>query len=408
MNFIIFEDENFKDLYPLNILRSNHFLKCGALTLSEKLRSSLPENSEVSITCREDLFELMKINSSSAEASTDAAASEETIFINSAVIFKDNILETLAHDIPAGSYLVSGGKVIFAKLLSEHPIHAKGILKEKYFKKAGLKKIDDKNYDISGKINIIDHPWDLVRFLQEELPNDLRIIIKNNKIIKLPSNHGVYCNRKLPEYFSADISKGDIVIEENAVIEPFVFIKGPCYLGKDTLVKSGTKIYGPVVIGNGSKVAGEISSSIFHANVNKQHDGFVGNSYLSEFVNFGADTVTSNLKNNYSIVRVQHYGKEHNTGLQFLGSIIGDHTKAGINTMFNTGTIAGIFSNIAGGGFPEKFIKDFSWVISGKKPQKYKLDEALKTAKTVMLRKGIEMNTEYEAQVKRAHKDLAL
>ena len=407
MNFIIFEDEYFRDLYPLNILRSNHFLKCGALTLSEKIKASLPHGSEASITCREDLFELMKLISNSVEAKTDVEPNSETIFINSAVIFKDNILETLAHDIPAGSYLVSGDKVIFAKLLSDHPVHSKGILKEKFFKKAGLKKIDDKTYDISGKISIIHHPWDLIRYLPDQLPKDLEVIIKNNKINKLPSNKGVYCNHKLPEFFAVNTEPGDIVIEESAVIEPYVFIKGPCYIAKNTLIKSGTKIYGPVVIGEGCKVAGEISGSIFHANANKQHDGFIGNSYISEFANLGADTVTSNLKNNYSIVRVNHYGKEHNTGMQFLGSIIGDHTKAGINTMFNTGTIAGIFANIAGGGFPEKFIKDFSWTISGKKAQRYKLTEAMRTAKAVMTRRGFEMSTEYEYLVNRAFKDLA-
>lgn len=406
MNFIIFEDEFFKDLYPLNILRSNHFLKCGALTLTEKIKARFPENSEASIICREDLFELMKKNSSSAEAKHDAAANEETIYINSSVIFSDDILETLVHDIPAGSYLLSEGKVIIAKLLSEHPAHSKGIIKEKSLKKAGLKKIDDKNYDISGRIKIINHPWDLIKFLSEELPQDLDLIIKNNNIVTLPRNNGVFFNKRLPEFFAADMTNGKIVIEENAVIEPYVFIKGPCYIGKDTLIKSGTKIYGPAVIGNGSKVAGEISGSIFHAFVNKQHDGFVGNSYISEFANLGADTVTSNLKNNYSKVRVNHYGKEFDTDMQYLGSIIGDHTKAGINTMFNTGTIAGIFSNIAGGGFPEKFIKDFSWVISGKKTQKYKLEEALKTASIVFSRRQIELTKEYESLVKSSYKAL--
>ncbi|CAN5557575.1 GlmU family protein [soil metagenome] len=403
MHFIIFEDEHYKNLYPLNILRSNHFLKCGALTLAEKVKNSISKYADASMVCREELFDLMKINSSSLEASEYADPTGEIVFINSLVIFKDNILETLAHDIPRGSYLMFNGKVIIAKTGDKHPEHIDGILKEKFFKKAGMKKLDDKNYDISEKINVIEYPWDLVRYLPQELPGDLKIIISNNKINKLPANKGVYCNHKLSEFFSADISNGDVVIEENAVVEPYVFIKGPCYIGKDTLIKSGTRIYGQVVIGNGSKVAGEISGSIFHANVNKQHDGFVGNSYMSEFVNLGADTVTSNLKNNYSEVRVSHYGKEHKTGMQFLGSIIGDHTKAGINTMFNTGTIAGVFSNIAGGGFPEKFIKDFSWTIAGQKSKKYKMDEAIKTAKTVISRKGKEMTSEYETLIRKIY-----
>jgi UDP-N-acetylglucosamine diphosphorylase / glucose-1-phosphate thymidylyltransferase / UDP-N-acetylgalactosamine diphosphorylase / glucosamine-1-phosphate N-acetyltransferase / galactosamine-1-phosphate N-acetyltransferase len=121
-------------------------------------------------------------------------------------------------------------------------------------------------------------------------------------------------------------------------------------------------------------------------------------------VNFGADTVTSNLKNNYSKIRVNFGEGQVNTEMQFLGSIVGDHTKFGINTMLNTGTITGIFANVAGGGFPDKQINSFSWYILGSAPVRYKLEEALSTAKIVFARRHIEMSNEYESLVREVYK----
>lgn len=140
-------------------------------------------------------------------------------------------------------------------------------------------------------------------------------------------------------------------------------LRGPVAVGAGAQIKMGAKIYGDTTIGPGCKVGGEITNSVFYANSNKAHDGYVGNSVIGEWCNLGADTNTSNLKNTYGEVSVYNYsiGANENTGLQFHGLIMGDHAKCGINTMFNTGTVAGVCSNIYGGGFPEKFIPDFSW-----------------------------------------------
>jgi len=205
-----------------------------------------------------------------------------------------------------------------------------------------------------------------------------------------------------------DGTKGKIFIDESAVIEPFTFIKGPVYIGKNTLVKSGTKIYGAASIGLASRVAGEISGTNFHSYVNKQHSGFIGNSYVCEFANLGADTVTSNLKNNYSEIKttLPGSGELYKTGMQFLGSIIGDHSKIGINTMLNTGSIIGIFSNIAGGDFPAKLVESFQWYIMGKDVSRYKINEALITAKTVMSRRDVKMSNAYESLIREIYSKL--
>jgi UDP-N-acetylglucosamine diphosphorylase/glucosamine-1-phosphate N-acetyltransferase len=158
-------------------------------------------------------------------------------------------------------------------------------------------------------------------------------------------------------------AKGPIYIGENAEIMEGAMLRGPVCVGDGAQVKMGAKIYGDTTIGPGCKAGGEITNSVFFANSNKAHDGYVGNSVIGEWCNLGADTNTSNLKNNYGDVSVYNYaiGGSEDSGMQFHGLIMGDHSKCGINTMFNTGTVAGVGANIFGGGFPKKFIPDFSW-----------------------------------------------
>ncbi len=156
---------------------------------------------------------------------------------------------------------------------------------------------------------------------------------------------------------------GPIYIDAHAEVMEGTHIRGGFYLGDHATLKLGTKIYGATTIGPQCKVGGEVSNSIFYGHSNKAHDGFVGNSLIGEWCNLGADTNTSNLKNNYSGVSIWSYEKADfaDTGLTFCGLIMGDHSKCGINTMFNTGTVVGVNANIYGGGFPDKHIPSFSW-----------------------------------------------
>ncbi len=227
---------------------------------------------------------------------------------------------------------------------------------------------------------IVNYPWDILKYiLHGGLNEDFNYLsFKDSKFLKLKSADNFINHKKILISKSAkmnsnivlDAADGSIVINDNVTIEPFCFIKGPVFIGKNTLVKSGTKIYGPAVIGEYSKVAGEIAESVFHSYVNKQHDGFIGHSYICPFVNLGADTVTSDLKNNYSGIKMNVNGNDTDTGMQFLGSILGDHTKTSINTMLNTGTVAGIFANIFGGGFLRKTLD----LLHGMIPEKHRLN----------------------------------
>ena len=166
-------------------------------------------------------------------------------------------------------------------------------------------------------------------------------------------------------------------------------IRGPFALGEHSQIKMGAKIYGPTTIGPESKVGGEINNSVVFGYSNKAHDGFLGNSVIGEWCNIGADSNNSNLKNNYAQVKLWSYLTEkfENTGLTFCGLIMGDHSKCGINTMFNTGTVVGVSANIFGAGFPRNFIADFSWGGTGGFTT-YKLNEAFATAQKVFERRN--------------------
>lgn len=165
-------------------------------------------------------------------------------------------------------------------------------------------------------------------------------------------------------------------------------IKGPVVLCEESTIKAGAKIYGPTTIGPHSKVGGEVSNSVIFGYSNKAHDGFLGNSVIGEWCNLGADTNNSNLKNNYSVVKLWNYveNKAVATGLTFCGLIMGDHSKCGINTMFNTGTVVGVSANIYGGNFPPKFIPSFSWG-GAEGFTTYELEKACETAERVYERR---------------------
>lgn len=186
-----------------------------------------------------------------------------------------------------------------------------------------------------------------------------------------------------------DASSGPIVIDSNAEVMSGAVIEGPCYVGQESRIKIGAKIYGSTSIGPACKVGGEVENSIILGFSNKQHDGFLGHSYLGAWVNLGADTNTSDLKNNYGRIRVTLHGDEVDTGRMFLGALVGDHCKTGINTMLNTGTTIGVAANVFGAGFPPKNIPSFAWG-GAEGFEIFRLEQAIDLARTVMGRRTVE------------------
>ncbi len=200
-----------------------------------------------------------------------------------------------------------------------------------------------------------------------------------------------------------DASQGPIIIGNNVQIMPQATILGPAYIGDNSVIKIGAKLYQNVSIGESCRVGGEVKNSIFQSYANKQHDGFVGDSFLSEWVNLGADTNTSNLKNTYSQIKITIENEEINTGMVFLGLQCGDHTKSGINSMFNTGTVCGISAMLVDEWYQQKFIPSFIWG-GGKNSTIYKIEKAIESARIVMQRRGKILTFEEEQLMRKEYK----
>lgn len=203
-------------------------------------------------------------------------------------------------------------------------------------------------------------------------------------------------NSSIAPFVVLDATSGPIIIGSNVTIMPHTTIIGPCAIGDYSTIKAGAKIYGGTVIGQRCKVGGEVECSTFQNYSNKQHDGYVGHSFISEWINIGAGTNTSNLKNTYRPISVELASSRIPTGRTFLGLLCGDHTKVGINTMFTTGTVVGICANIFGSGYTPPFIPSFTWGGIAEK-KRYPFPSALDTARRAMARRQRILLPEEEA-----------
>ena len=254
--------------------------------------------------------------------------------------------------------------------------------------------------EFEGDFIKIEHTWDIFSKNAEAIQNDFEFITKNRESEPIPST----VNTINPEHIfiekgaslnfvTLNASSGPIYIGRDSEVMEGSVVRGPFALCNNAALKLNTKIYGATTIGPYSKVGGEVNNSVISGYSNKGHDGFLGNSVLGEWCNLGADTNNSNLKNNYAEVRLWDYNTEGfaKTGLQFCGLMMGDHSKCGINTMFNTGTVVGVSANIFGSGFPRNFVPSFSWGGS-KGFVTYNTNKAFEVAEVVMSRRGILFN----------------
>jgi len=244
-----------------------------------------------------------------------------------------------------------------------------------------------------GARMLADHPerkiqylWDLIINLKADLETDLKVLGTRYQGLGIHKS-AVILNEK------------NVLIEEGAEIEPCAVIdarQGPIYIGKNSIIKAGANLRGPVSIGPECRIGGEIVSSIFHGYSNKGHYGFIGHSYVGEWVNLGAGTTNSNLKNTYGTVKINVNGQEIDTGQQFMGCFIGDFAKTGIGTLITTGAVIGLAANIFGGGVTPKVVPNFSWGKDGKAD----FDKAIEGIKRMMGRRGKTLTSEAEKQLK--------
>ncbi len=375
MQLILFDDHSWDNLLPLTFTRPVSGLRVGILTIAEKWEKEL--KMIPSVLTRTYLGRKFPVQQGT-----------RNLFINGALL-PDRDLVSAVRSLQEGASLEKEGT-----LLATHTADLASDFKAKDY--AG------KGQEYGGDISLVDHPWKIFTLNGQEIAADLPRVTEGRESRGLsdtvdvihPGNVFVEEGFK-GGHFTINASGGAVYLGKNSEIMEGSLIRGPFALCEGSTVKMGAKIYGPTTIGPGSKVGGEVNNSVIQANSNKAHDGFLGNAVIGEWCNLGADTNNSNLKNNYTEVKIWNYPKKKfiSTGRQFCGLIMGDHTKCGINTMFNTGTVVGVSANIFGPGFPRNFIPSFSWGGAAGMTT-YKMDKVMETAKLVMERRGVELTGE--------------
>jgi UDP-N-acetylglucosamine diphosphorylase/glucosamine-1-phosphate N-acetyltransferase len=389
MQICIFEDEQHINFYPLTYSRPVYDLVCGIKSLRQKITRQFP-GEKISLHCWKYLEESVKLQN--PDLDVNLLNDDSCLFINGRVKVDENFSEQVKCEESDNCVFINGNEIIAFKLSGANLEKIKSDFPDtfglKSFPELPAENVDVKTYN---------YLWNLIRDNGTEIVKDIDHLIKENlDLVDPESFNGInivnekevfICNNvTIKPGVVIDASNGPVYIDENAFIFPNAIIEGPAYIGESVKIKAGAQIYENVSIGKLCKVGGEVEESIILPYSNKQHGGFIAHSYLGSWVNLGADTNCSDLKNNYSAIKVQLNGKAVDTGSQFLGVLIGDHSKTAINTMFNTGTVVGFSCNIFGAGFPDKYIPSFSW--GGLESMNtYDLDKSIATAKIVMSRR---------------------
>jgi UDP-N-acetylglucosamine diphosphorylase/glucosamine-1-phosphate N-acetyltransferase len=386
MNLILFDDHTIREnLLPFTFTRPVADIRIGILTIREKWEKRLrvPASS-----CTEPYLQ--------KKFPLKSDVLSDNLWINASICPNDGLVtEILA--LAAGNSLMKGETLIAWRAGNKIPVaSAPG--------RSGWP-IQGTRIETHCDFIQVNALWDIFRLNAEAMREDYDLLTRGRTSAKLSATNKTIGSEifleegAIVECSILNASTGPVYIGKGAEIMEGTVIRGPFALCDHAIVKMAAKIYGATTIGPWSKVGGEISNSVIFGYSNKAHDGFLGNSVLGEWCNLGADTNNSNLKNNYGEVKLYNYREKTaiGTGLQFCGLIMGDHSKSGINTMFNTGTVVGVSSNVFGGGFPETFIPDFSWGGAGQMST-YKLDKALEVAERVFDRRSLPFD-EKEAKI---------
>lgn len=375
MTLVFFDDHLWHNLHPITLTRPSAEIRIGIHTISEKWKRALDI----------DTIAFKTADYLSAQFPQDDN-NPENLYINGRLLPSVSVLN-LIQKLSNGQQLVFGDSVLAKKGNTENPESI-----------------------VVQEADLICETWDIflknaAQIAYDIAQMDIQPLSKSNTELEAVTVHH-------PE---------NIYIHPSAKIEPGCFLlaeEGPIYLGEDSLVmaasiirgqnaicdhatiKMGAKMYPGSTIGPYCKVGGEVQNSVFHSYSNKGHDGYIGNSVIGQWCNFGAGTDTSNLKNNYSMITVNRWnsGEKIATGQQFVGTIMGDHSKVAIGTKMNTATQCGVFANVFSGGFPPKIIPNFSW-MGDATSEIFTLDKALEMANNMMKRRDVDMSEAYTSMI---------
>lgn len=392
LQYSFFEDNCLENFHPLTLTRPVYDLRVGIYTLAEKwgYALGLSEDTPLCGPSRQHLKGVF--HQPSVEKHHEAV-----LWINPRFLPNVHLKKKIA-ELEISQGLTSGCNLVAALVTPQ--IHNNWV-------ENGIDKKSVETSEIyTDDYTVLKNIWELFQINGQEIREDIhragKIAYGDEKIYP----HTLFVN---PDQIYIDedaiiepgamliADKGPVYIGKNAHIMANSVVRGPSAIGEKSVVKMGAKIYEETTIGPVCKVGGEISNVIFHSYSNKAHDGYAGNSVFGQWVNLGADTNTSNLKNNYSTVKVTEWtsGKEIDTGQQFIGTIMGDHSKTGINSMLNTGTLCGVCCNLFSDGYPPKFIPSFSWV-SGQNIVPYHFEKAIDAMEKMMARRKIKLTPAYK------------
>lgn len=387
MHICIFEDEQYLNFEPIIYSRPVYDLICGMTTLKEKIIRAFPKE-KITLKCRKYLESFVKLEN--PKCKVNEFIEDDYLFINGKIVAPFNLKDILKVKSGEEKVFKSNGILVAAKVSAKR-------IKEFSLDKSEIinTQLISNFQSVEVDIPVANYLWDLIYLNGKEIQNDFKIYTKGKTSAKKKYSGVNFVNKKnifigkdvdIKPGVVLDASTGPIIIEKGVSIFPNAVIQGPFNIGESSRIKSCATIYPNVSIGKVCKIGGEVEDTIIHPYTNKQHSGFLGHSYLGSWINIGADTNNSDLQNNYGPITVQVNGRRINSGKQFVGLMMGDHSKTAINTMFNTGTVVGFSSNIFGAGFPPKYFPSFGWGGS-ESMQEYKLAKAIETAKAVFARR---------------------
>ncbi len=373
MNLILFDDRSWDNLLPLTFTRPVAELRVGLLTIREKWEKRL--KMKASFLTHDYL-----------QTKFTTSIADHNLLVNGALLPNKELVQAIAALVPGQSLKQND------RLLAVHTASGNFDLNNTGLLENGI--------EYAGVISLVDAPWKIFSLNGQEISADYLMLTAGrksaplNESVQVLHRENVFVEEDFTgNYFTINAAQGPVYLGKGSEIMEGSVIRGPFALGEYSTIKMAAKIYGPTTIGPYCKAGGEINNSVMQAYSNKGHDGFLGNAVIGEWCNLGADTNNSNLKNNYSEVKIWSYpdNRFSKTGLQFCGLIMGDHSKCGINTMFNTGTVVGVSANVFGAGFPRNFIPSFAWG-GAQGMSVYRIEKAFDTMDLVMERRGIKLS----------------
>ena len=379
MNYILFDSDVRNALLPFTYTRPVADIRIGILTIREKWEFFLGfTTTTITEEYLEDKYPMVEF--------------DKNILINASFLPTKNLVKQVSN--LTNNQAIFKGEQVIAFFTCDTQEH-----------------VDFDSYEqleFKEEVLQIKNTWDIFSLNDKAIQADFDLLTEGRTSQPIPAGVHVIHEQNIfieqeatVSYSSLNASKGPIYIGKDSEIMEGSLVRGPFALGENSILKMGTKVYGATTVGPFCKIGGEVNNSVLFGYASKGHEGFLGNSVLGEWCNIGADSNTSNLKNNYAEVKLWNYQEERftNTGLQFCGLMMGDHSKCGINTMFNTGTVIGVSVNIFGSGFPRNFVPSFSWG-GATGFTTYQLKKVFEVAKVVMKRRGLEL-TEADEKILR-------